>query len=82
MYSGYRFELLKTWPMMKYIDVLVDGPYLQAYNPGRGKLKWRGSTNQRVIDVQRSLSENRICEYREVNGLTVTENEKLQEENL
>ena len=78
VYSGYRYEILQSWPMIKYIDVLVDGPYRQAYNPGRGKLKWRGSTNQRIIDVQKSLKTGQICEYVEINGLTVSENELLK----
>ena len=37
---------------MKYVDVLVDGQYVdQLRNP---TLKWKGSSNQRVIDVQAS----------------------------
>lgn len=27
VYTGYTFEEVKTWPVLQYIDVLVDGPY-------------------------------------------------------
>ena len=43
---------------MKYLDVLVDGQYIDSKRDPR--LKWCGSTNQRVIDVVKSLKENKI----------------------
>ena len=39
-------------------DVLVDGPYIDSLK--NMNLKFRGSSNQRVIDVQKSLQENKI----------------------
>ena len=43
---------------MHYIDVLVDGQYAdELHNP---KLEWRGSENQRVIDVQKSLKKGEV----------------------
>ena len=43
---------------MKYIDVIVDGQYVdELHNP---TLKWRGSSNQRVIDVPKSLKSNKV----------------------
>ena len=43
---------------MNYVDVLVDGQYVDALrNP---TLEWRGSSNQRVIDVKKSKNENKI----------------------
>jgi len=42
---------------LKYVDVLVDGQYVDAlHNP---TLEWRGSSNQRVINVPESLKENK-----------------------
>ena len=42
------------------VDVLVDGRYVdEMHNPS---LKWKGSSNQRVIDVQKSLKEKKVCE--------------------
>lgn len=61
VWSGFLFDKnLKDKEVLKYIDVLVDGTYVDSLrNP---TLKWRGSSNQRVIDVQKSLKENKIYE--------------------
>ena len=61
VWTVFIFENLKDSEVMKYIDVLVDGQYVdELHNP---MLKWRGSSNQRVIDVQKSLKENKIINY-------------------
>ena len=59
MWSGFKFDQdLKDKEAMKYVDVVVDGQYVDALrNPA---LKWKGSSNQRVIDVQKSLKEDKI----------------------
>ncbi len=61
VWSGFKFdEDLKDKEVLKYIDVLVDGRYSdELHNP---TLKWKGSSNQRVIDVQKSLKNNEIVE--------------------
>lgn len=58
-WSGFLFDRdLKGKEVLEYLDVLVDGQYVdERSNP---KLKWKGSDNQRVIDVQRSLKENKV----------------------
>lgn len=58
-WSGFKFdEYLKDKEVLNYLDVLVDGQYVdELRNP---KLKWKGSENQRVIDVQESLKNNNI----------------------
>lgn len=58
-WSGFKFdEYLKDKEIVKYLDVLVDGTYKdELFDP---TLKWRGSANQRVIDVKKSLAENKI----------------------
>lgn len=60
IWSGYLFDKdLKDKEVLKYIDVLVDGQFINnLHNP---TLKWKGSSNQRVIDVQKSLKNNKIC---------------------
>ena len=45
-YTGYLFEQVKDLPVMEYIDVLVDGPFVQEL--ADVKYKWAGSTNQRI----------------------------------
>ncbi len=59
VWSGFTFDKdLKDKDVLKYIDVLVDGQYVEdLHNP---TLKWKGSSNQRVIDVQSSLKKNEI----------------------
>lgn len=58
-WSGFKFdEDLKDKEVVKYLDVLVDGRYQDELHDFT--LKWRGSSNQRVIDVQKSLKENKV----------------------
>ena len=61
-WSGFKFDTdLKGKEVLNYLDVLVDGQYVdELRNP---KLKWRGSENQRVIDVKKSLSNNSIVTF-------------------
>ena len=58
-WSGFKFDdYIKDKEVSKYLDVLVDGQYVdELHNP---TLKWKGSSNQRVIDVQKSLKNNEI----------------------
>jgi len=58
-WSGYSFDnYLKDKEVVKYLDVLVDGQYNDDLrNP---TLKWKGSENQRVINVQESLKDSNI----------------------
>ena len=58
-WTGFQFDKnLKDTEVIKYLDVLVDGQYVDAlHNP---TLHWKGSSNQRVIDVQKSLKDNKI----------------------
>lgn len=52
LYTGYDWEDVKDLPVMKYIDILIDGKFEKdKLDP---KLHWRGSSNQRVIDVKKS----------------------------
>lgn len=59
VWTGFLFDKdLKDKEVLKYVDVLVDGQYVdELRNP---KLKYSGSSNQRVINVQKSLAENKI----------------------
>ena len=64
VYTGHTFETVKNYDIMKYIDYLVDGQYVDELRDL--SLKFRGSSNQRIIDVQKSLKENKVILY-EVN---------------
>lgn len=65
-YTGYLFEDLIKHPsqanLLSYIDVLVDGPFEQSLRDE--SLLFRGSSNQRLIDVQASLQQKRIVMYK------------------
>lgn len=53
LYTGYHWDEIKDLDFIKYLDVIVDGPYIDELRDVT--LKWRGSSNQRVIDVKKSL---------------------------
>lgn len=74
IYTGHRFEEVAHF--CKDVDVVVDGPYVESLNPGRGLLKWRGSKNQRIIDVLQSFKQKQIIELKDFNGKTFSENEE------
>ena len=58
-WTGFLFDRdLKDKEVLKYIDVLVDGQYVDELHDFT--LKWKGSSNQRVIDVQASLKKNKV----------------------
>lgn len=67
-YTGYNFEtdiledMAKKWPetneMLSYIDILVDGEFVEAKKDLA--LRFRGSSNQRIIQVQESLKQNKV----------------------
>ena len=58
-FNPSRDELLrKRKEIVKQCDVMVDGRYIDSQRDIT--LKWRGSSNQRVIDIQKSLKENEI----------------------
>lgn len=58
-WSGFLFDRdLKDKEVLNYIDTLVDGQYVDELRDPT--LKWKGSTNQRVINVQESLKSNNI----------------------
>ena len=52
MWTGYLWEELREMEVMKYIDVLVDGPFIEELRDLM--LYYRGSSNQRVIDIRKS----------------------------
>ena len=68
-YSGYTFDvdilptngkvhIEVTDEILSYLDVLVDGEFVVALKNLR--LKFRGSSNQRLIDVKKSLKQNKV----------------------
>lgn len=52
LWTGLKYEDVKDHPIMKYIDVLVDGPFIERKKVNE-KAKYYGSSNQRVIPIHR-----------------------------
>lgn len=65
LYTGYRFEdVINNLPsrrVLELCDVVVDGKYVEELKDI--SLPWCGSSNQRVIDVQETLKQNKIVLY-------------------
>ena len=61
LYTGFLWEDLQNEEIIKYIDVLVDGEFMIDLLDT--KLKWCGSSNQRIIDVPASLDAGRVILY-------------------
>ena len=68
MYTGWTFEQImdgkagqKAKEVLSFIDVLVDGPYVEALRSE--DVIWRGSTNQDLVDVKKSLEHGHRVEY-------------------
>lgn len=61
LYTGYTYnDLRKFVPIgvLNKIDVIVDGPYIEKFRDTT--LKWRGSSNQRVINVRKTIDTGNI----------------------
>lgn len=54
LYTGYMWDMVKDLPIMQKIDVVVDGPFILEQKDL--SMKWKGSANQRVIDVKATLA--------------------------
>lgn len=75
-FSGYLFDRdilsgrLGDWKVtqeyLSYLDVLVDGPFVEAKK--NLSLRFRGSENQRIIDVPASLTQGKIVLWRDWQG--------------
>ena len=57
-WTGFLFDDICDKEIFNYLDVLVDGQFIDELRDPR--LKWRGSSNQRVIDVKKSLNKGEV----------------------
>ncbi len=60
LYTGYTWETLKSYQkkIVEKCHILIDGPYKD--NLKNSELLYRGSSNQRIIDIQKSIESNSI----------------------
>ena len=65
LYSAFLYEDIKNFDVdiLSYVDVLVDGQYVDELHDFT--LKWCGSSNQRVIDIKKSKSNKKVVLYEE-----------------
>ena len=65
VYSGFKYEQIidsmEMQILLSKIDVLVDGPFVEALKDPT--LAFRGSSNQRIIDVQESINSDNVVLY-------------------
>ncbi len=61
LYTGYTWHEIKDLEIIKYIDILIDGKFKKDLK--NDNLLWRGSSNQKVIDVKNSINKNKIVLY-------------------
>lgn len=61
VWTGFLYEGIKDKEVFNYIDVLVDGQFkTELFSP---LLRWRGSSNQRVIDINKTKKNGDIIIY-------------------
>ena len=64
VWTGYLFDqYLIDKEVTNYLDVVVDGQYVDELHDFR--LKWKGSSNQRVIDVKKSKQAHKVILFEE-----------------
>ena len=68
LYTGYKFEELTDTQLelLKYVDVLVDGEFIE--NEKVLDLRFRGSLNQRIIDVKETFEKHRVVLWEDKSG--------------
>lgn len=66
-YSGYKIEVLLSFPkederrqLLELLDVLIDGQFITELRDEKSPPRFRGSDNQRIIDVQKTLKSNEV----------------------
>lgn len=64
IWSGFTYEdYLKDLNVLNYVDVIVDGQFVdELRNPN---LRWKGSSNQRVIDIKKTLKKGNVVLFEE-----------------
>lgn len=61
LYTGYLWEEIRHLELIPYVDVVVDGRFVEELKDNN--LPWKGSSNQRVIDVQMTLQLGKTVLY-------------------
>lgn len=63
LYTGYLWEQISNLEVVNYIDVLVDGRFVEELKDNL--LHWKGSSNQRIIDVAATLKKGEVVLFKD-----------------
>ena len=61
LYTGYEWDEIKKLNLLKYVDVVVDGKFILEQRDTT--LAFKGSKNQKIINVKDSLNQDKLIEY-------------------
>ena len=61
IYNCMSFNIMKRRQIISQCDVMIDGRYIDSQR--NIAAKWKGSNNQRVIDIQKSLQQSKVVLY-------------------
>jgi len=62
-WTGFKYLDIKDYEIFNYLDVLIDGQFME--DKFDANLKWRGSSNQRVIDVKKTINKDKIVLFQD-----------------
>ncbi len=63
LYTGYLWEQISNLDIINYVDVVVDGKFVEELKDNL--LHWKGSSNQRIIDVKATLKKGEIVPFKD-----------------
>ncbi len=63
LYTGFLWEQISNLDVVRYLDVVIDGKFMEELKDNQ--LPWKGSSNQRTIDVKATLEKGEVVLYKE-----------------
>ncbi len=63
LYTGYLWEQISNLEIVQYLDVVIDGKFMEELKDNQ--LEWKGSSNQRTIDVKATLEKGEVVLYKD-----------------
>ena len=61
LYTGFLWEQISNLEIVQYLDVVIDGKFMEELKDNQ--LEWKGSSNQRTIDVKATLEKGEVVLY-------------------
>lgn len=63
LYTGFLWEQISNLDIVQYLDVVIDGKFMEELKDNQ--LPWKGSSNQRTIDVKATLEKGEVVLYKD-----------------